>query len=352
MSILDQLKKVKLNKVETQDRSKPLLQSEFTEEEINKYQKDTLFANMENYYDLIQDFTFPTKFVPLTQNHAKFFIRLYEKFYKNKSQELILDESEVKEIDAIVEYLQPTFEEMKGTNDYVFIKSSSRSAKDSPIYKGRFYQMFSEKMGNYKELTVNNMLKSIQETGFQLLKVYKLRDLLIEWGTSNRICEDMKLALDHTDQWNQNFVVRTFFEIPSDMEFRGFVKNGKLNALSQYNHVCFYEPLVELKEQIGNVCREMFEKKIQPQLEEKYSDYIIDFCFVDGDLAKPKIIELNPFQFSTDGCLFSWKTERNILENGPFEFRILENIIEGVELKMGKKYRDLMNRYKKDKEKK
>ena len=41
-------------------------------------------------------------------------------------------------------------------------------------------------------------------------------------------------------------------------------------------------------------------------------------------LEKVHIIELNPFLCSTDGCLFSWASERAILEHGPFCFRLLE----------------------------
>ena len=50
--------------------------------------------------------------------------------------------------------------------------------------------------------------------------------------------------------------------------------------------------------------------------------YIVDFAVCGDNLERILIIELNPFIESTDAALFSWKEERDKLENGPFEFRI------------------------------
>jgi hypothetical protein len=42
------------------------------------------------------------------------------------------------------------------------------------------------------------------------------------------------------------------------------------------------------------------------------------------------IIEINPFVQSTDAALFSWQQEREILERGPYEFRIRTEPIKNV----------------------
>lgn len=56
---------------------------------------------------------------------------------------------------------------------------------------------------------------------------------------SERILQDMNVALDRLDRFDENVIVRRWVMLDVDMEFRGFVCNGKLTALSQYNHV-FY----------------------------------------------------------------------------------------------------------------
>ena len=107
------------------------------------------------------------------------------------------------------------------------------------------------------------------------------------------------------------------------MEFRGFVKNGKLNALSQYNHFIYFERLKKQKDELEKRIKTFFEEKVSKVLGKDYDDgYIVDFAVCGDNLERILIIELNPFIESTDAALFSWKEEREKLENGPFEFRI------------------------------
>jgi len=54
---------------------------------------------------------------------------------------------------------------------------------------------------------------------------------------------------------------------------------------------------------------------------------VIDFCILENGTTK--IIEINPFHFSTGAPFFGWKkgsVNRDILLNGPFEFRFRETL--------------------------
>lgn len=126
------------------------------------------------------------------------------------------------------------------------------------------------------------------------------------------------------------------------MEFRGFVTNGKLNALSQYNHLAFFPKLLELKQTIQEKILDFFNKNISDRLKDKFPQYIIDFALVGSDLSTIYIIELNPFLPSTDGALFSWQKERHLLENGPFEFRVRENKASGAKSLLSVAWRDVL----------
>jgi hypothetical protein len=75
-------------------------------------------------------------------------------------------------------------------------------------------------------------------------------------------------------------------------EFRGFVSNGKLTAITQYFSICYFEELSRNQEAI---CQKLVEyhdqikERIQPHLQ----SYGIDFFIAkDGSVMT---IELNPF---------------------------------------------------------
>jgi hypothetical protein len=106
-----------------------------------------------------------------------------------------------------------------------------------------------------------------------------------------------------------------------DMEVRGFVKGGKLNALSQYNHPVCWPRVVAHHDRLPKMIQDFFYAKIAPKIMGHFDEYVVDFAITGDDLSQVWVIELNPFEFTTDACLFSWQTERSLFENGPFEFR-------------------------------
>jgi len=109
------------------------------------------------------------------------------------------------------------------------------------------------------------------------------------------------------------------------MEFRGFVCKKKLNALAQYFHYCFFPELVQRKKEIETKIVDYFNSQIVDKV--PHNSYVIDFCMLhNGEL---KIIEVNPFHFSTGAPFFGWKKGsegRHILLYGPFTFRMREEL--------------------------
>jgi hypothetical protein len=115
--------------------------------------------------------------------------------------------------------------------------------------------------------------------------------------------------------------VRQWVAIDVSMEFRGFVNNGRLNALSQYNHLCYFPELRRHRDRIGASISRFFNESISPCLSGHFESYVIDFAMTGFDESRPGVerlwvIELNPFMETTDGCLFSWQHERHLLEGG------------------------------------
>lgn len=113
--------------------------------------------------------------------------------------------------------------------------------------------------------------------------------------------------------------------IPSNQayEFRGFVNNNTLNAVTQYNSDTFFPEVVETKDILSNRIQTYF-SEISSLI--PHHNYVIDFIlFPNGE---NKIIEINPFATNAGTGLFSWENDKDLIMNGPFEFRVLDHLPE------------------------
>jgi len=135
---------------------------------------------------------------------------------------------------------------------------------------------------------------------------------------SARTISDIKRAVEilPPEKWNLKLVVREFVQIPIEMEFRGFVYKGQLNAVSQYYSDCFFSNLLEKKTIITQRIQEFF-KNVKSKI--SYDNYIIDFVVLEDSI---KIIEMNPYTEKTGSALFNWNQDKNTIEGGPFELRL------------------------------
>jgi len=141
---------------------------------------------------------------------------------------------------------------------------------------------------------------------------------------SQRIYEDLTLALEHPRTWSQHMVVRQWVSVPIEYEFRGFVYNNKLTCLSQYYHYCYFPGMVQIKSKIEQMIQAYFEK-IKDVVPLRPQEYVVDFA-VDVDNDKVYIIEINPFgnyeAMGTSTSMFDKKRDAAILFGDGWEFRV------------------------------
>jgi hypothetical protein len=142
--------------------------------------------------------------------------------------------------------------------------------------------------------------------------------------------------------WNNNIIIREWNSLldPS-MEFRCFVYQSNLTAISQYNHYCkFYHLQNDLIiQQIKFTIINYWERKIKPLLDpfkEKYSNYIIDLGLIEDKLSNELeciVIELNPFATSTGASLFHWSGDINQLTGqlNDIEIRVRSDYLPNIE---------------------
>eukprot|EP01124_Arcella_intermedia_P009398 TRINITY_DN16132_c0_g1_i1.p1 TRINITY_DN16132_c0_g1~~TRINITY_DN16132_c0_g1_i1.p1 ORF type:complete len:246 (+),score=54.86 TRINITY_DN16132_c0_g1_i1:367-1104(+) len=217
----------------------------------------------------------------------------------------------------------------------VFVKTSSRSAKDAPTTKARLVELYHKYLSQFEDKSDNSKMISLLKAQIDSFMIKTGQEVLDSFTRSERIYQDMMLALEHPQRFKQNFVIRKWYTIEPDMEFRGFVCNSKLTAVSQYHHLVHFPRLLQEKKEIMERILEFWPKvhvnlQSHPLLNGKY---IIDFAFCGEDQSVIKIIEINPFLDTTDSCLFSWVKERQLLENGNpsgnTEFRFREKEMKG-----------------------
>lgn len=167
---------------------------------------------------------------------------------------------------------------------FAFVKLSSRSAKDAPLLQSKLKTIYQEKIllcQPEEQDLENTKIFCLLQAAFDFMKVKTAADVMDMFVRSERVYQDLLLAaVNRPEVYNTNFVIRKFVDIPVDMEFRGFVNDGTLNAISQYNYLIFSKRLVELKEALHRQVLSFFNDVVAPKLRSSNfpKNYVIDFA--------------------------------------------------------------------------
>jgi hypothetical protein len=129
---------------------------------------------------------------------------------------------------------------------------------------------------------------------------YKTADeLLRAFILSTRILQDILIYLQHEDDSLQNFVFREWEPVPVDAEFRLFVVNGVLTAISQYMFKLYSPRLIAAQNSIRARLATYHSEVITPAIGHLYTKYIVDVTirgFAGSNEAdwRPQVLEVNP----------------------------------------------------------
>lgn len=339
MNFAEELKQKKLKHVKEEDIKITKLPTETEDETKSKKQmvESDALVDIEKWYGLLGEDTFPTEFVPVTKIQASKFVQ----YFQTRENPMLPEDTRrsslamiKKELAPLEALLQDKINEFGGE---VFVKTSSRSPKDAVELGGRLRNNFdalhdlpfpdfipSTDPEDDNELRLRlhkatNVARRVMQASYISFKVTNASDGIDLLLNSQRICEDFQERINYATNFHENIVVRKWVNFDWQMELRAFVYGNKLNGLSQYTHFIYIPRMHTAKDQIQAQVQKFWDENCKDKLSH-FENYIIDF--VIGEDNKIMIIELNPFDSLTNGTLYRWVEDREELHNGPLKFRV------------------------------
>jgi len=331
MAFLKELesRKAKLRNIDTPKEQKHIDKLLFENEE--DYMRLFKEATFENYYSLIEEFTFKSTIISLSNEEIK---ALYEENVKFERNPIDISSKTFPSLTSIEDKINDGIsvirEKTKNPSAKCFLRLSTRSPKDAIFHMDNFNDIYSSKLKQQNETNslpshgkeqIYEKLIAFYLASTEILSISKGRQGMQMLIMSNRIQEDLKMYVDQSEPLS--LIIREFVQFPVEHELRGFVWKKNFNALSQYNNIAFLPSLARNKDEIEAKVKafmETFVKVIGKKIESFVVDIVLDY---DGNVW---IVELNPFGELAGSCLFSWVTDRDLLlnEDGKYEFRIQE----------------------------
>lgn len=253
-NIAEALSKVQLKPITVskgQDRSAPnlTLTGEVSQEKEEERREYFFSTGLDRWYATLKDKTFKTEFLVLSPDEARAIVSHWEQYYRDRTS----DDPEPDEASTTVpetlrnlcSRIDNVIASLSGGNG-VFIKLSTRSPKDSHIAFFKAQQLYKSRISDISAPSPNNKLILLQEVLIESLKVTSGLEAVQLLISSTRVGEDLQYAFEPGDEdfsKRASLVLREWVEIPLWAEFRGFVWNGNLTTVGQYNHPVVFPQL-------------------------------------------------------------------------------------------------------------
>jgi hypothetical protein len=300
---------------------------------------------LESFYNKISDFTPKSYFIELTIEEATAIISFYKYNFLRYDNEFT--KTDLNNLNKLKSKLETQIKQIKNFNKFFFVRLSNRSPKDGQLFsKQNLKEKFNEELAELKSLETPN-IKNLKitdeefEGNQKLLAYFKIKDkyfikcesaddamnLIL---TSERVYLDLLREIKSFKNVNYKFetrvVLREWVDMNGSMEFRCFVKDNTMLAITQYNHYILVEELLnnDFLLSIRDKIYEYWNSNIKSRLE-YLSDYVIDFAVLDsGSLI---VVELNPFNKLTGSSMFDWDTDKDMLLNSDTKHINKEDIV-------------------------
>ncbi|CAF1167831.1 unnamed protein product [Adineta steineri] len=222
------------------------------------------------YYEEIKYFTIESRIIDLTKDDVNHLIN---------GEDIRID---------LEKEINQTIEELGG---YVFFKMH-RSPKDA-------YENLSKEINN-EWIRIWNLTED-EDPDLNFMKIQNVNQLKLLFKNSDRLRQDLNEISS-----NEKLILRKWISNISN-EYRCFICNGKLNAISTYGS---QQNSIENEKQMKDFTNSKNFQDIILTI--PYSHGVVD-CAIDWSNYNVIIIEINPFSKRSSAAKFSWIIDRDIL---------------------------------------
>ena len=240
---------------------------------------------LHSYYPALRDHTFATTFIDVTREAAAAWRKA------NAGKALSADDQAA--YDAMRNAVDAAIRAMAGD---AFVRLSTRSPKDAVPHTPRIDAILREELQRAGGADAANTarLAAVRRAMTRCLAVADGAAAFELMGYSGRIVSDLIRCIEYVpaDRWDLKVVVRRFdARVTPRSEFRGFVHEGRLTALSQYFSDAFFPGLAERAHAVLAPAMVAYFNEVKGAIEEGTGQrsYIVDFSVLDDGRDYPVV---------------------------------------------------------------
>lgn len=148
-------------------------------------------------------------------------------------------------------------------------------------------------------------------------KCTEVNEVYLLLNASNYIMHDLEVGGQQRSQFE--LVLRQWFALNPALEFRIFVRDGKIVGATQRD-LNYYDYLKSLVDQLKDLFDEFVEETVIPNFPD--ASFVVDL-YVPRPFNKVYLIDINPFARKTDSLLFSWNELGTIEAQDDYELRLV-----------------------------
>ncbi|XP_019849035.1 PREDICTED: FK506-binding protein 5-like isoform X1 [Amphimedon queenslandica] len=222
---------------------------------------------------------------------------------ENKGEEGKVEE---KEKDGEKEEETKKEEENKESRPKSLLKETSPPSEEHQMIKVK------------QETLQNKVLRGFMRTIFTRYRVKNADEAIALLTTSLLIKEELEQVKKFVEIEGTEAVLAIMKWVSTDlprypgMNFRAFVYNNMLTAVTQHDDILYVPNIARFKKTILSKIQYFFDNDLKPAME-KEGNYIVDLFLAPNKIF---VTELHPFHQSTGACLFTWQQSQKVLMGG------------------------------------
>lgn len=207
-------------------------------------------------------------------------------------------------------------------SDRVFVRLSSRSPKDVPLRdRALMARLIREYVDAHRPAGEGHgrpsdalLFQAVVASCSRACLVRTADEAVAMLVRSERVFQDLTARLLHEEAFRMCVVVRAWADLEPEMEFRVFVYNARLTAITQYYRACYVASIGERAAEIEARVSEFVRERVIPAVASLgLPSYVVDVVLgPDG----AHVVELNHFHSTTSPGLFDWVADADALRDG------------------------------------